>query len=205
MFTMILKNLSNYTTNLQIVKLSAGGFVRRICEIGDSKKRRSKLKCTNYTIVTYLYDYNFNKEGKYQMSLPVFDKSRITLQFSENYMKQRYSASIKLDYDIPYNNLYYQQYLKKYKNKYKLFYRLRKLSWALAYAKCLKHEMILPNFNNLKHLQGVINYIFKKYQFYPKVLFVGFIKKVGEVINRNNITYPFRQKINTLTYFRSMS
>ena len=96
------------------------------------------LKCTKYIMDTFVYDYNFDAKGKYQIYVYVFNLPKIMLKFNKTFIKERYYAYVK------YNMFSLHSSFEKYNDKYKIFYSFNNISWALAYRKCL-HKKHVPS------------------------------------------------------------
>ena len=193
-FTLTLQNPSNYSTSIQIAKLSVKSFWKRIC--GKEKYIKSKnisyvyfpptLKCTKYSIDTNLHDYDFDAQGKYRLYVHLFTMPKMMLEINPKYLNENQYVHVK--YSI---NTVHIAHSSKYQVKYKLFYNLKNISWALAYSKCLQKNMTLPIFSSWKHLTEVMSTISRKYSFQPIAIFVGIIQVSKRFIYKVHLVILF--------------
>ena len=191
-FTLMLNTTTYMSTSSVVAKLTASSIRKSLCGKGyyvyyksyhilsnEMVWTKSILRCAEHKVVTYLYDYDFDASGKYEIYVHIVNKSKLTLKFDNNFLNKRNFIYAKYNISYPYLNLADEKLWETYVTKYKLFYTSNSTSWYVAYSKCKQQNLVLPNFNSRKHMLQVMTFIFKRYSFYPVALFVGLIKHVS--------------------------
>ena len=140
---------------------------------------KDPLKCAELVVTSFVHSSSFDKYAVYSNEMTIAEFKEAELMLTKKLITFLLSYKFKFIIQFEWHKIPIFFDNQNYGSKYKLFYNKSLYSWMSALNVCNQSKMILPIFENKKHLDNVLSYVFKSYGFLPFGLFVGLYNAVS--------------------------